>query len=214
MAGRGLPRRDRARVPGTQGGPDDRHHCAGRGVEDRPPGRPAARPERVRARRTDRQLQYVTQEMDSAGGRVGHGGGAQYPRLAPAARRDPDVRTGRDAVPHGDGERGEAETFGAYESQTEVGQGGDGFGGHRTGAAAGGAQDEPVQAGDGLVPGDQGAVVVGRESRAAWAARQVVDTDEDVVPRLSGAVRRLVVPGPRASPRHTRTSPPCSLLRR
>ncbi|MCX4917395.1 hypothetical protein OOK28_28040 [Streptomyces sp. NBC_00687] len=209
----GVPRAGGVLGPREQGGAEDRDHGAGGGVDDRSSGRSAAQPEGVRARGADRQLQYAVQEMTAVGGGVRHGGRLQHPCLAPGARRDPDVGAGRDVVPHGDGKRVEAETFGADERQTGVGQRDHGVGRHHT-AAVTGVQHEPDQAVDGFVAGDDRSVVVGGEPRAAGASRQVADAHQGVVPRRADGVRQLQVPGPRASSRHARSSPPRSSFRR
>lgn len=201
-------------VAGLEGRAEDAEDRAGRGVEDRSPGRAAAEAECVAAGGADRQLQGAVEEMEAVGGRVRHGGDVEDAGLAPASGEEADVSAGLDRVPDRDGERVDAEALGVDEGQVQGGQRGHGVGGQQAGAVVGGVHHDPGQAVHDFVTGDDRALVVGDESGAARASRQVVDADEDfVAPPLHARVgtyaarRPASASGPRAPSRHGRTSP-------
>ncbi|GAA3295284.1 hypothetical protein GCM10020295_22070 [Streptomyces cinereospinus] len=154
-------------VAGVQPGREQGDHGSGGGVDDRPPGRPAARPQGVAPGRADRQLQHAVEAAQAVRGRVGRlRHRAQHPRLTPAAGGDPHVRAGLDAVPHGERQRLRGQALGGYEGEVALRQRGDRLGGHHT-AALPGAQHQPGQSVDGLVAGEDGALAVGDDAGAA-----------------------------------------------
>nr|WP_308283670.1 hypothetical protein [Streptomyces glomeratus] len=190
----------------VQPGAEDVQHGAGGGVEDGSSGGPAARAERFGARRADRRLQGVVEEAAAVAGPVGDGGRAEHPGLAPAARGDPDVRTGLDTVPCRDGERAQAQPLGADEGEVRVRQGRHRVGIQHAGASARRVQQQAGRPLDGLVAGDHRASAVDCEPGAAGASGQVAHP-------YKGGARAVPLPAavhcPRALNRHARTSPPC-----
>lgn len=162
---------------------DDRTGCR---VDHRSPGRPAPEPQRIASRRADRQLQGVVEEMEAVGRRVRHGGRAQHPGLAPAARSDTDVRAALHGVPDGDRERVEVKTVRADTVHVDQGevqgrQEGDRVGRHQAGAVPRGVQDETGEPVDRLMAGDHGALVVGHEPGAARPSGEIADPHQGPV---------------------------------
>ncbi|OQR59916.1 hypothetical protein B6E66_32785 [Streptomyces maremycinicus] len=186
-------------VAGPERGAEDGDDRARLRVEDRSPGGTTAQPQRVTARRADRQLQGPVEEVEAVRRRVRHGRRAQHPCLAPAAGRQPDVAAGLDAVADGHRQRDRAEALGAHQGQVEFREGGDRVGGHDAAAVAGGVQHEPGQAVDGLMARDDRAVVVGDESGAARPTREVADPDEGGIAVGGGEIGgELRAPGVRS----------------
>ncbi len=199
----------------AQCGAEDGDDRARLGVQDRAARRSSPEAQRVPARRADRQFQGVGEMVDTVRGGVGHRGGAQDPRLAPAACRDADVATGLRAPPDRHRQRRRAETLGADQREAEGGQGGDRVGRHLAAALPGRGQHQAGQTVHRLMAGEHRAVVVGHEAEAAQAPGEIVDADQGAVgvpgePGHPRAVLRcpVAVPGPRAPSRHGRTSPP------